>query len=97
MGMCGHRGGLMPLDRLDVSRGDMRLLDRRFKCASCGSTFVALFLFAKRGEADSWATDPIGSKRLSGPPLRAPAVGHEGRVGSDFVGASARKLSRPPP
>ena len=53
--MCGHRG-LVPLDRIGASDGDMRrLLDRRFKCASCGSMFVQLFLFGTRDEADSWA------------------------------------------
>ena len=54
-GMCGHRG-LVPLTALKVGSGDMsRLIDRRFKCAPCGSQFVALYLFAKPEEADAFA------------------------------------------
>jgi hypothetical protein len=40
----------VPLDRLGQLDGNMRPL----KCSGCGSREVALWLFAKRGEADAW-------------------------------------------
>jgi hypothetical protein len=44
---------LAGFDRLGDLDGDMRpLLGRPFKCSACGSREVALWLFAKRAEAD---------------------------------------------
>ena len=49
------RRALVPLDRLGNIDGNMRpLRDWQFKCSACGSREVALWLFAKRGEADGW-------------------------------------------
>ena len=46
---------LVPLDRLGQLDGNMRpLKDWPFKCLACGSREVALWLFAKRTEADTW-------------------------------------------
>jgi len=45
----------VPLDRLGQLDGNMRpLKDCAFKCSACGSREVALWLFAKRAEADGW-------------------------------------------
>ena len=45
----------MPLDRLGDLDGDMwPLRDWPFTCSACGSREVALWLFAKRTEADAW-------------------------------------------
>ena len=50
------RRALVPLDRLGNLDGNMRpLKDWPFKCSACGSREVALWLFAKRAEADTWA------------------------------------------
>jgi hypothetical protein len=50
------RRALVPLDRLGNLDGNMRpLRDWPFKCSGCGSRDVALWLFAKRAEADGWA------------------------------------------
>jgi hypothetical protein len=49
------RRALVPLDRLGTLDGNMRpLKDWPFKCSACGSREVALWLFAKRAEADAW-------------------------------------------
>jgi len=49
------RRALVPLDRPGDVDADMRpLLGRPFKCSACGSRDVALWLFAKRGEAEEW-------------------------------------------
>lgn len=48
----------MPLDRLGNLDGNMRpLRDWPFKCSGRGSRDVALWLFAKRAEADAWAEE----------------------------------------
>jgi hypothetical protein len=47
---------LVPLDRLGNLDGNMRpLKDWPFKCSACGSREVALWPFANRAEADTWA------------------------------------------
>jgi hypothetical protein len=46
---------LVPLDRLGTLDGNKRpLRDWPFKCTGCGSREVALWLFARRAEADAW-------------------------------------------
>jgi len=46
----------VPLDRLGTLDDNMRLLsDWPFKGSGCGSREAALWLFAKRAEADGWA------------------------------------------
>jgi hypothetical protein len=48
----------VPLDRLGNLDGNMRpLRDWPFKCSGRGSRDVALWLFAKRAEADAWAEE----------------------------------------
>jgi hypothetical protein len=43
------------LQRLGNLVGNMRpLMDWPFKCFDCGSREVALWVFAKRAEADAW-------------------------------------------
>jgi hypothetical protein len=55
---CGHRA-LIELDMLGQLDGNMKLLkDFKFKCASCGSRDVSLWLFVKRPEADDWVQTP---------------------------------------
>ena len=50
------RRALVALDRLGQLDGNMRpLKDWPFKCSACGSREVALWLFAKRAEAEQWA------------------------------------------
>jgi len=47
-----------PLDRLGSLPGNMRpLRDWPFKCSGCGSRDVALWLFARRAEADAWGLE----------------------------------------
>jgi hypothetical protein len=49
------RRALVPLDRLGNLDGNMRpLRDWPFKCSACGSREVAMWLFAKRAEANGW-------------------------------------------
>ena len=50
-----NRRVLVTVDRLGHLEGNMRpLKDWPFKCSGCGSREVALWLFAKRAEADGW-------------------------------------------
>jgi len=52
------RRALVPLDRLGQLDGNMRpLKDWPFKCSACGSREVALWLFPRRAEAESWGED----------------------------------------
>ena len=49
---------LVALDRPGNLDGNIRpLRDWPFKCSACGSREVALWLFAKRAEADGWIAD----------------------------------------
>jgi hypothetical protein len=54
----GHRA-LIELAKLGHLNGNMKpLLDFKFKCSSCGSRDVSLFLFARRDEADEFLQTP---------------------------------------
>jgi hypothetical protein len=55
IGVECRRRALVPLDRVGNLEGNMRpLRDWPFKCSRCGSREVALWLFAKRAEAEGW-------------------------------------------
>lgn len=67
-GRCGRRG-LVSLEAIGAGSGDMRpLIDRRFKCTVCSSSFVGLFLFASAVEPAEWAAQGgrAGARQIVG-------------------------------
>jgi hypothetical protein len=69
---CGHRG-LMALERIGVSDGDMRPLSSlRLKCSACEGRAVALLLFVTRAEADAWVQERAEASAGTGRVRRYP-------------------------
>ena len=73
------RRSLVPLDRLGTLEGNMRPTRAwPFKCTACGSREVALWLFAKRAEADAWRTwRPPAGRHFERTPVLGVSISRE--------------------